>query len=335
MTTTTLTLEQVEQLATRALQACGASETQAKALAAGVAGAERDGISSHGLVYVPIYCEHLKCGKVLGDAIPSVEQPRPSSIRVNAGSGFAHAAIDAGFKRLMEAASTNGSATLSVNNSYNCGVLGFHTERLAKAGYIGLGFTNAPASIAPAGGNKPVIGTNPFSVAVSDADGVAICIDQSASVVAKSEVMAHARAGKAIPDHWTKDAQGNPTTDPQEGLKGSMAPSGGYKGVGTGILVEILAAALSGASLGIHASPFSGTVGGPPKTGQCFIAIDPEAFGGKDSFNQRIVDLCQAIEAQEGAKIPGSKRRAHRIKADAEGVQLSDELIARVEALIA
>ena len=332
MTEQSMTLKEVELLADQALQACGASALQASSLAAGVAAAERDGISSHGLVYVPTYCEHLRCGKVIGQAQPVVETPRPGSVMVDAGSGFAHAAIRAGFEPLIAMARTNGCAALGINNSYNCGVLAFHTELLAAEGLLGLGFTNAPASIAPAGGSTPVIGTNPFSLAVPGPEGATFTVDQSASVVAKSEIMARARKGEAIPDHWAKDAQGNPTTDPNEALKGSMAPSGGYKGFGVGLLVEVMAAALAGASLGINASPFSGTAGGPPKTGQFFLALDPQLFSG-GLFEGQIQSLCEAVQSQPEAQLPGQRRRRHREKADAEGIVVPSELVVKVEAL--
>ena len=332
MTSTQLSLSTVQQLADNALRAAGASDLQASALAAGVAAAERDGISSHGLVYVPNYCEHLRCGKVLGQAQPEVQELKPGAIHVNAHSGFAHAAINAGFERLVPAAQNNGIAALGVNNSYNCGVLAFHTERLAEQGLLAIGFTNAPASIAPHGGSTPVIGTNPFSMAVPGENGVAFCIDQSASVVAKSEIMACARRGESIPEHWAKDSEGNPTSDPDAALKGSMSPSGGYKGFGVGLLVEILAAAVSGASLGMDASPFSGTAGGPPKTGQFFLALDPGLFSG-GSFPGQVMSLCDAIAGQEGAQLPGQKRAAHRLVADAEGVAVPAELVERLQGM--
>ena len=168
-----------------------------------------------------------------------------------------------------------GLAALAVRNSYNCGILGLHTNRLAAAGLIGIGFTNAPASIAPVGGIRPVVGTNPVALSVPDgAGGIAFSIDQSSSAVAKSEVMKHAREGKPIPLGWALDREGRPTTDPSLGLVGSMAPSGGYKGVGIALMVEVLAAAATGAVLGIDASPFSGPDGGPPRTGQFFLALD-------------------------------------------------------------
>ena len=98
-----------------------------------------------------------------------------------------------------------------------------------------------------------------------------------------------------------------------------MAPSGGYKGVGIALMVELMAAAMSGATLGINASPFAGTVGGPPKTGQFFLAIDPNATSS-GAFAERLTDLVAAIEGQDGARLPGNGRKSKRIAAASEGV---------------
>jgi (2R)-3-sulfolactate dehydrogenase (NADP+) len=332
--TETLSLDQIEQIALDALTRAGANPQAARALARATAETEADGVASHGLAYIPIYCEHLQCGKVVGDALPRIEAPKPGLIVADAGCGFAHPAIAAGFERLIPAAQAQGIACLTVHNSYNCGVLGVHTATLARAGLVGLGFTNAPASIAPSGGTKPVVGTNPISLATPDgAGGVGLLIDQSASTIAKSEVMKHAREGKAIPVGWALDPDGNPTTDPNVGLKGSMAPSGGYKGVGIALLTEIMAAALTGSTLGLHASPFSGTVGGPPKTGQFFIAIDP-AVSSNGLFSNAISDLVASIRNQDGAHLPGDGRRACRLAAGQKGVAVNSATLARIDAII-
>ncbi len=332
--TRTLTLAEIEDLSFRALVAAGTSEANARPLAVATAATEADGVASHGLAYIPIYAEHVQCGKVDGNATPVLTRPRPGVISVDAATGFAHPAIDAGFEALIPAAREQGIAVLAIRNSYNCGVLGYHTARLARAGLVGLGFTNAPASIAPSGGSKPVVGTNPFSVAVPGEDGEPeLLIDQSASTIAKSEVMKHAREGKEIPLGWALDADGNPTTDPDAGLKGSMAPSGGYKGVGVALLTEIMAAALTGATLGINASPFSGTAGGPPKTGQMFIAIDPAATS-HDTFRAGMVGIVGAVRAQPGAHLPGDGRRGKRIKARDQGVAVSVATLTRIKALL-
>lgn len=332
--TKTLTLLEIEDLAFRALVAVGTSEENARPLAVATAATEADGVASHGLAYIPIYAEHVQCGKVDGQANPVLDRSRPGVITVDAATGFAHSAIDLGFEQLIPLARQQGVAALAIHNSYNCGVLGYHTYRLAAAGLVGLGFTNAPASIAPSGGYKPVVGTNPISIAAPGANGEpAILIDQSASTIAKSEVMKHAREGRPIPVGWALDGEGNPTTDPNIGLKGSMAPSGAYKGVGIALLVEILAAALSGATLGIHASPFSGTAGGPPKTGQFFLAIDPEATSG-GGFAQRISDLTTAIREQDGTHLPGDGRKNKRVAAREQGVTVNVATLAKIEALL-
>ncbi len=107
-------------------------------------------------------------------------------------------------------------------------------------------------------------------------------LDQSASVVAKSEITLHANEGKPIPEGWAFDADGNPTTDAATALKGQYGPGWRLQGFGSGLMVELFAAALAGATLGKDASPFAGTAGGPPRTGQFFFAVDPGAFSDRD-----------------------------------------------------
>lgn len=333
MTERMMTLAAVEHLCLRALMAAGASEANAAAVARSTMLAERDGIRSHGLLYVPIYAEHVRCGKVDGVARPLVSQPRPGAVVVDAATGFAHPAIDAGWDRFIAAARKNGVAAMTVFNSYNCGVLGHHAGRIAEAGLLGLCTTHAPASIAPPGGRVPVIGTNPIALGVPDGEGgAALVLDQSASVVAKSEILLRSREARAIEPGWAIDAEGKPTLDPAEALKGSMLPAGGHKGFGAGLLVEILASCLSGAALSKDASPFSGTIGGPPKTGQCFIALDPSAFSG--GFPHQVAALIDAIATQEGARLPGGRRQAARQRTERKGVAVDAALIERIEAFL-
>jgi len=332
--TETLSLAEIEILALDALVAAGTSPENAAPLARATAMTEADGVASHGLAYIPIYAEHVKCGKVDGQATPVLSQPKPSVVTVDAATGFAHAAIDMGFEKLIPMAREQGVAVLAVNNSYNCGVLGVHTQRLAQAGLMGIGFTNAPASIAPTGGAKAVVGTNPFSIAAPGADGQAeVLIDQSASTIAKSEVMKHSREGKSVPEGWVLDVDGKPTTDPDAGLKGSMVPSGGYKGVGIALMVEMMAAAMSGATLGKDASPFSGTKGGPPKTGQFFIAIDPQATSG-GAFAATLSALTEAFRDQDGARVPGDGRGSKRIAAASDGVAVNSATLEKIRAFL-
>ena len=331
-TQTIMTLSEVFDTAKSILIAAGASEANAHSVATSTWRAERDGIRSHGLMYVPIYAEHVRCGKVIGDASPVVGQPRPGAVVVDAGNGFAHPAIDAGYGAFTAAARENGVAALTIHNSYNCGILGHHAERLAEDGLVGLCFTHAPASVAPVGGKTPIVGTNPFALGVPDGSGGAsIMIDQSVSVVAKSEIVLRSKNDEPIELGWAFDADGNPTTDAKAALKGTMAPSGGYKGFGLGLTVEVLASCLAGAVLSQHASPFSGTAGGPPATGQCFVAFDPMGFAGASFFDQ-IRTLTESIDAQDGARLPGARRKANRARLEVDGVAVPDNLMAALDA---
>lgn len=304
-----LTKNDAFELAKKTLMACGASEDNALPLANGIVAAELEGIKSHGFHYLPIYCLHLQCQKVKGLATPTINSRSPVAFTVDADNGFAHRAITLGFKDLIPAAKENGIASLAISNSYNCGVLGYHTQTLAREKLIGIGFTNAPASIAPVGGIKPVVGTNPISVAVYNKGSIKILIDQSASVVAKSEISVRAKSGEAIPTGWAFGPDGENTTDPSIALKGTMAPTGGYKGFGIGLFVEIMTACLTGANLGTEASSFADDKGGPPGTGQFFIAINPEKYS--QGFEEKITSLINNIESQDGSRVPGSKRIAN------------------------
>ena len=324
--TVTLSIEDVSTLTQTVLEASNTSELNARSVTRSVVASELDGIHSHGLARLPTYCEHAACAKVNGHASPTVEQVTKAGLRADAQDGFAHPAIDLGFSHLVPLAKSSGIAGLSVTNSYNCGVLGYHVEALAREGLIGLAYTNAPASIAPAGGRVAVFGTNPVACAAPDgAAGAAFVIDQSSSVVARSEILVHAANGEAIPHGWAYDENGQPTKDSAEALKGTMVPAGGYKGAGTALMVELMAAALSGATLSSNASSFGSNEGGPPRTGQFFIALDPGPFSG-GLFADRLTDLVKEIARQDGARLPGVRRLEARKKVQRDGVTFSKAL---------
>jgi (2R)-3-sulfolactate dehydrogenase (NADP+) len=203
-------------------------------------------------------------------------------------------------------------------------VLGHHCERIAQVGLVALGFSNSPASIAPRGARTAVLGANPWSLAVPDgAGGARFVIDQSASVVAESEVTKRARAGEPIPEGWAFDADGRPTTDPAAALKGTMAPAGGYKGVGAALLVEVFAACLTGANPGVVMSPFLGSQGGPPGSGQFFLALAPAATS-RGLFADRLSTIVAAFGAETDGRLPGSRRRAARARHERDGVAIGE-----------
>ena len=319
------------ELAVKTLQKNSALKENALPLALGIIDAENQGIKSHGFHYLPIYCLHLKCKKVKGSAVPILNSISNVAFKVDADNGFAHRAISLGMEKLIPSARENGISSLAITNSYNCGVLGYHTKNIAKEKLIAIGFTNAPASIAPHGGIKPVVGTNPISIAIYNKGDVKIIIDQSASVVAKSEISVRAKSGEKIPEGWAFAPDGKTTTDANVALKGTMAPAGKYKGFGMGLLVEIMAACLTGSNLGTEASSFANDQGEPPGTGQFFIAINPEKFS--NTFENKIEKIIQSIENQKNSRVPGSKRiNSYKININNE-ININDELYNKIISL--
>ena len=326
----TLTLDEVEVLSYRALTAAGASSAQATPTARSIRDAEADGIRTVGLAYLPTYCEHVGCGKVVGDAVPVVTTPRPATVLVDARHGFAHAAFEVGRAPLVEAARACGIGILSISHSYSAGVLGWFVERLADDGLVSVMFANSSSAMAPAGGAAPFFGTNPIAWAAPRENRAPVVADLSSSTVAWVKVKAAADAGEDIPLGWALDAAGHPTTDAAAGLAGSMAPAAGHKGSALALLVDILGGGVTGSNFSFEASGFSGPEGGPPDVGQVILAIDPAATMG-DGFVDRLETELAAMTAQPGVRLPGGRRLANREHADANGVLVPAVLMAALE----
>ena len=325
--TTVLTLDAVDDLARRMLVASGASALQAGATARSIRDAEAEGIRTVGLSYLPTYCEHVRCGKVLGDAVPTVTQPRAATVVVDAGNGFCHPAFEVGEAPLVQATRTCGVGVLAIAHSYSAGVLGWFVERLARQGLVAVMFANSSPLMAAWGGKQPFFGTNPIAWAAPRATGDPVVADLSSSTVAWVTVNAAAQRGEAIPLGWALDVDGRPTTDAQAALAGTMAPAGGHKGSALALLVDVMAGGVAGSNFSHEASGFGGNEGGPPDVGQVILAIDPSATMGA-GFAERIEDDLQAMVGEPGVRLPGDKRLASRAHTAEHGVEVPDDLMA-------
>lgn len=315
MSTVEMTRETIEAVCLAALEKHGASIDNARPVAQAIARAEAGGNRVCGLYYLPIFCRHLTIGKVDGKAVPDVAT-RGATVTVDARCGFAHPAIAAGTPALIDAARRSGIGAMAVRNSYNCLALAHHVVPLAENGLIGLCLSNAPACVAPPGATRALFGTNPLAFAVPSAEAPPIVVDQSMSAVTKTEMILRRNRGEAIPAGWAQDRHGRPTTDAATGLEGSLLPAGGRKGANIALLVEILAAALTGSVLSTEASAFGNDEGGPPCVGQFLIAIDPGHFSA-GHFPEAIGRLAAAHEAA-GARLPGRSGRSQPVRVDAE-----------------
>jgi (2R)-3-sulfolactate dehydrogenase (NADP+) len=217
---------------------------------------------------------------------------------------------------------------MSVSRSYSAGVLGWFVEQIAEAGLIGIGFANSSPSVAPWGAKEPFFGTNPMALAVPRDGKPMLLIDQASSQVARVSVMQRAARGEPIPSSWGFDSEGNPTTDGDAVLNGgSLAPFGGYKGYGIALLVEIMAAGLTGANWSFQASSFGDDLGGPPNVGQVFLAMDPAKFSAGGHFQQHLDVMLSELESRPGARLPGARRIAAQSQARQRGIVVSAALL--------
>ncbi len=320
------TIGQLENIVSVALERSGASADTAQSVARALVRAEIDGQSGHGLRRVESYCAQLRSGKIDGRAKPKLTVAAAASARVNAASGFAFPALEMAADWLVQATPLTGIAAAGVNHSHHCGVAGHWVEALADRGLVGLMFANTPAAIPPAGGIRPLFGTNPIAMAAPRASGPALVIDLSLSQVARGKIMAARQKGEQIPPGWAIGPDGRDTADPAQALAGAMLPMGGPKGAVLAMMVELLAGGLVGANRPGEASSFLDAEGPPPGTGQLLITFSPAAFGA-GNLGEWIGALEMAVTSQQGARMPGSKRHERRVEALREGVPVDTALV--------
>ena len=327
-----LTVAEAEALVEGALQRAGATEAMARSTARSLVLAEAQGLNSHGLGRVNQYLTHLRNGRANAQAQPAVVRRKGGALLVDAQEGLAFPACELAVREAVAAAREHGVAFAGVMRSHHCGVVVDHLRPVAEAGMVGLGFANSPAAMPAAGGRHPIFGTNPVAAIFPRRDADPLMIDLSLSEVARGKLMVAAKEGRAIPEGWALDAHGRPTTDPQAGMHGSMLPIGAVsssKGAMLALVVELLVTAVIGAQFGFEASSFFVDEGNRPGIGQAFIVVDPGALAGRDSFLDRVEVLVAEMLRDEGVRLPGARREALRRRAQAEGLEVADALVAQ------
>lgn len=326
-----LTLAEAEARVAGALQAAGANEATARATAHALVLAEAQGLGSHGFSRVVQYTTHLRNGRVNRGAVPRVARRQGGALLIDADEGLAFPACALAVAEAVATARTQGIAFAGVTASHHCGVVVDHLRPAAAAGMVALGFANSPAAMPAAGGRHPVFGTNPVAAVFPRRGADPLLIDLSLSEVARGKVMVAAKQGQPIPEGWALDAEGRPTTDAQAALAGSMLPIGAAtspKGAMLALVVELLVTALIGAQFGFEASSFFVDEGNRPRIGQAFIVIDPGALAGADAYLDRIEVLLAEMLKDAGVRLPGARREALRRRAEAEGLEVAEALLA-------
>lgn len=306
-------VSEIQEITRQALIAHGAVDRVASEMAQAVAWAEARNNRICGLYYVESYCQQLQSGRVSGRVDPVVTRPLASRIEIDAGNGFAQPAFEHALAQAVAAAKETGTINVAIHHAHTCTALGYFTEKAAKQGMIAIGMTNASPIVAAPAGKTRVIGTNPMAFAVPDGKGgIAMSFDQSTTTVALGRITMAKAAGDAIPEGWAVDADGKPTTDPEAALKGSFTSLGGleqgYKGWGLGLMVELLAAGMTGGVASRDVKPLKAPNGDPHGLGQFFMLIDPSA---SPAFYDRLEALAAAATEDEGTRMPGQNKRLH------------------------
>ncbi|HET9067855.1 MAG TPA: Ldh family oxidoreductase [Amaricoccus sp.] len=335
--TVTLSFAALADRVRAVLEAAGFAAVQAAALARVVVAAERDGARSHGLYRLEGMLASARAGVVDPRAEPVLLPDDGTAIvRVDAGFGFAPAALELGVPVLAGRARALGIAALVVNDCGHLSALWPEVEMLTERGLAAIALCPSYSTVAPAGGSAPLLGTNPFAFGWPRQGGDPYVFDIATSVAARGEIELHRRAGTPIPDGWAIDADGRPTTDPTAALAGAMLPFGGHKGSALGTMIELLGACLIGDLTSRDCLDRIGSTTLSPIHGELVIAFSPEVFArGRtgDPF-ARAEGLFDAILGQ-GARLPSQRRFAARARSLAGGITVPAEEMERLDRLVA
>jgi LDH2 family malate/lactate/ureidoglycolate dehydrogenase len=333
-----MSLAEIHAATKAALRAQGFNEAHATAIANTVTAAERDECRHHGLFRLAFYMNGLHSGQASPDAEPTLKELTPSILKVDAKYGFSPLALERGDQPLADMAKRHGIAAMVVNNALNVAALWPEVERLAERGLVGFAFVAASPYVAPAGGTRPLFGTNPMAFAWPRHNKPPVVFDQASSASARGEIQLRLRDGKPLPEGWAIDQDGKPTTDPARALAGAQLPFGGFKGSNIAMMVELLAGPLVGDALSFEAGERDKANTGAPCGGELVIAIDPLRCvenGDRVAQLDHAERLFERMLDQDGARLPADRRYEARQRTSREGVPVPRSVHAAMTTYIA
>ena len=332
MNTTPLELENIYDLAYKALSAHGCDHFNADSVATTVSHAERDGSVSHGLFRIPGYVASLKSKKVNGASRPSNTYLTQNAIRVEGDYGFAPVGIKVGLPELIKTTNKHGVGVLTITNTHHFAALWHETEALAENNLVGIACTAYKPSVAPAGAKKPLFGTNPISFAWPRKNNTPVVYDMATSTMAMGEVQVAARDGHKVPFGTGLNKDGEKTDNPSEIANGGVLLTfGDYKGSAIAMMIELLAAGLVGDLFSFEAKEEDNNDGGPARGGEFIMALSPELIAGKN-WNEHSEKFFEQMTSLDGVRLPGQRRHTNR--QDKGPRQINLELIEKIKSLI-
>ena len=331
----TLSLDEAYQLGVDVLTANGFADDHARSIARLILVCQQDDCNSHGLYRLISCVQTARTGKVALDARPQVTDQAKSVIRIDARGGYSPLAFELGRPLLVAKAREHAIAALAINHCYHFSALWPEVEALAEDGLAAIAMLPTHSFTAPAGGTRPLLGTNPIAFAWPRPDGPPYAFDFATSAVARGEIELHRRTGKPIPTGWAVDRSGEPTTDPDAALDGALLTFGGYKGSALSTMIELLAGPLIGDLTSLESKEHDAGANVTSFHGELIIAFDLKAFQGENAASQTLgaERLFDAI-VDQGARLPSQRRYEARAKNRAAGsVTVPRELYEEIRAL--
>jgi LDH2 family malate/lactate/ureidoglycolate dehydrogenase len=328
MSELTIERERLRTFVTAVFAKAGVPDDEAALIGESLTEADLTGVESHGVSRVPIYLKRIELGVVNAVAKLQVIADLPGALVLD---GCNSMGIVTGVRAMdlaIKKAETSGSVFVTVRNSNHFGVAAFFTQRALAQGMIGYAASNAPSTMAPWGGIKPYMGTNPFSIAIPSGTELPIIMDMATSVVAQGKIIMAGKEGKPIPFGWAITKEGDPTDDPKAALEGTVLPFGGPKGYSVSLMLDVLSGVLSGAAFGPYLFNMWNDFKNPQNVGHYFTVLDVKKFLPLDEFKEKMDTMIRDIKTSPRAKgvdeifLPGEMEHRKREKRLAEGIPL-------------
>lgn len=297
----------------------GVPEADADLFSDSLIDAEVTGVESHGVTRMKSYADRILSGALDPTGNISMEV-NGAVVRVDAGNGFGQVATCRALDKCTELAKKYGVSVAGIYNSNHLGAAAFYVNKIAEAGCLGFVASDCAPCVAPFGGMTPLLGTNPIGIAFPARDQI-FCIDMSTSAAAKGKIRIYGRKGLKIPFGWAVDADGNDTEDPWKALDGgTLLTVGGHKGYGLSMVVDTLAALLTGAGLSYQTVTLLNPTG-QSNYGHFVCVIDIEHFLKLDEFKDRAQEWFEMIKSSKARPgmnimIPGEPEAMARAKAE-------------------
>lgn len=330
-TTVRIPIGELMELVEAILVRHGMSSDNAAPVAGTCVAAERDGTASHGLFRVPGYIASMKSGYADGRATPVIELDSGACLRVDGRNGYAQPALMLVRRLATDRARELGCCIVTIRDCHHFAALWPDLELFTEAGLLGFSCVNSMSLMAPWGGRKPFYGTNPIAFAVPGVDGRPLIFDQATSVSSLGDVQIAALEGRPVPPGAGIDKHGRQTTDAASILDGgALLPYGGHKGSSIAMMVEFLAAGLTGGHYSYEVNASRPAAAPSARTGQFLLLIDPKRTAG-DDFAARGQRFLDALRQEGDVRLPGDRRHERRAEAEANGIPVENRILQQLK----